>query len=361
MSSNRGLFRARLDDLNRVADDASQRVRTLSYTERDGMRAREANGGVQGAGIRTADGRLWFPTQDGVAVIDPGRAVIELPAPPVVIESLRTSAGLASPRDGEIVLPPIHRRFEFTFTALSFRAPERIRFRYHLSGFEDAWLDAEGRRRATYTNVPPGRYQFEVEASSDDDAWSGARASQVIVVRPFFHETTHFRVAAVLALMLATYGSSRLVSLLWLRRKLRLEVLIKERAEKLAVAMRNAPPVTLELKAIDVEPADEIFLERIRTAIEERLGDEDFGVEELATTVGYDRSHLGRKLRALVDSTPSALIRKLRLQRAEVLIAGHAGSISEIAYRVGFKSVSHFSQCFRQRYGASPTAYRRPD
>lgn len=108
----------------------------------------------------------------------------------------------------------------------------------------------------------------------------------------------------------------------------------------------------------EVVSADTSFLERVQDMVEEGMVDGDFNVDVLASRVGMDRSHLYRRLRALTHQTPSELIRTMRLERAEQLIRGNAGSISEIAYQVGFKSVAHFSKSFRDRYQASPSAYR---
>ncbi|MFL6233494.1 MAG: helix-turn-helix transcriptional regulator [Thermoanaerobaculia bacterium] len=88
--------------------------------------------------------------------------------------------------------------------------------------------------------------------------------------------------------------------------------------------------------------ADESFLARVQAAVEERLGDSDLSVESLAEALACDRSYLLRKLRSLTGETPSGLIRSLRLQRAEQLLRAGAGTVSEIAYSVGFKSVAHF-------------------
>jgi AraC-like DNA-binding protein len=109
---------------------------------------------------------------------------------------------------------------------------------------------------------------------------------------------------------------------------------------------------------VDVGPADERFLDQVRATIEENLGDETFSVERLAREVAQSRGHLHRRLRALVNESPSELIRRMRLERAAQLIEARAGSISEIAYSVGFKSVAHFSNRFVEQFGVRPSSYR---
>jgi AraC-like DNA-binding protein len=113
----------------------------------------------------------------------------------------------------------------------------------------------------------------------------------------------------------------------------------------------------VRVSEVQVLPADEALLARVQSIIEQRLGDTELTVEALADEVGCDRSYLLRKVRALTGETPSSLIRTLRLQRAEQLLRAGSGTVSEVAYGVGFKSVAHFSNAFHERYGERPSAF----
>ena len=117
----------------------------------------------------------------------------------------------------------------------------------------------------------------------------------------------------------------------------------------------------LRAEAVEVDSADAVFLERIREAVEAHLGDEDFTVERLAEAVGVSRGHLHRQLKALAGQTPSEAIRTLRLERAAQLLTAQAGTVSEVAYAVGFKSVAHFSNRFEKDFGCRPSAYPPAD
>lgn len=116
--------------------------------------------------------------------------------------------------------------------------------------------------------------------------------------------------------------------------------------------------LALHPSAVDIAPADERFLDQVRSTIEEHLGDETFGVEGLARRLAHSRGHLHRRLRELLDESPSDLIRRMRLERAAQLLGARAGSIAEVAYAVGFKSVAHFSNRFKDQFGVRPSAYR---
>jgi AraC-like DNA-binding protein len=108
----------------------------------------------------------------------------------------------------------------------------------------------------------------------------------------------------------------------------------------------------------EVQSASQAFLDRVAAAIDEGMADEAFDVEGLAARVGVGRSHLYRRLSALTGCSPAKLILERRLEHAAHLLAREAGNVSEVADAVGFKSVSHFTERFRQRFGATPSAFR---
>jgi len=116
-------------------------------------------------------------------------------------------------------------------------------------------------------------------------------------------------------------------------------------------------PRELHAHPVEATAADDVFLARVRQAIEERMGDEALTVGALAEAIGYERSRLYRRLKDAAGATPEALIKQFRLERAAQLLTARAGTVSEIAYAVGFKSVTHFCKVFKDRYGCSPGAF----
>ena len=126
--------------------------------------------------------------------------------------------------------------------------------------------------------------------------------------------------------------------------------------ELLVLGEEPARPA-LHVQAVEVDPAETAFLDLVRDAIEAHLGDADFSVRRLADETNVSRSHLHRRLVALTGQTPTDAIRTMRLERAAQLLAARAGSVSEVAYAVGFKSVSHFSNAFLALTGSRPSEY----
>lgn len=113
----------------------------------------------------------------------------------------------------------------------------------------------------------------------------------------------------------------------------------------------------IELEAETVESQDAVFLERVKMVILENFKEEDFTVESLADNLNQSRSNLYRKLMQLTNESPSAMLKRIRLEQAAQLLKSNAGNVSEIAYSCGFNSVSHFSKSFSKAFGVSPTAY----
>lgn len=104
---------------------------------------------------------------------------------------------------------------------------------------------------------------------------------------------------------------------------------------------------------------EQTFLKKILAVIEKRLSDERFKVVELSREVGISRSQLHRKLRALQQPSASALLRAARLRRAQALLKQTDLAVTEVAYRVGFRSTAYFAQCFHEDFGMTPTQFRK--
>jgi len=216
MNSNRGIFWVRRDELNAFAEHRIPRIHSTAYTERDGLRNREGNGGFQPAGAKTNDGRLWFPTQDGIVGVDPSRVTQGGEPPPVTVEQVTSRGRVLAADTRTLKVRPAERDLEITYTALTFVEPGNVRFRYRLDPYDRDWVDAGSRRTAFYTRVPPGHYTFRVVASQGGDRWTPAEATMQLSVAPLFRETTTARLLLIFAIAL-----SGLLAYRWRVRSLR--------------------------------------------------------------------------------------------------------------------------------------------
>ena len=237
ISCNRGVYRVAKSELHAVADGRADRLTVTPFAEADGMRSRECNGANMPAGARTRDGRLWFPTVAGLAMIDPARVAPPAAPPPPRIETIlldgaRTDAGPS------LTLAPGSERLEIAYTAPGLRDPDRLRFRYMLAGFDRDWVDAGPDRVAHYTRLPPGSYEFKVAASAGGP-WTEVTTPYAISQSPHLWETTWFRVGMALLGLAAIAGLMRLRLVQIRRRNRTLERLVAEKTETLRQAQER--------------------------------------------------------------------------------------------------------------------------
>ncbi len=120
---------------------------------------------------------------------------------------------------------------------------------------------------------------------------------------------------------------------------------------------RFSGEVRLGPEEVTVPSADAAFIERVRDVVEAEMGDGRFGVDRLAGEVGVSVRQLHRRVKEVTGLTPGGYVRMMRLQRAAQLLERQAGTVSEIAYRVGFNDANYFSRLFRQTFGRTPSEF----
>ncbi len=188
--SDGGLFRVSRQSLNDFADGKTQRVECAGYNDLSAVKSAERNQQYP-SGCKTLDGRIWFPTSEGIVMVDPAHIPTNGIAPPVHIDRVRAN-GREFDRNGKREVPPGKGEMEFHFNALSFIAPEKVRLRYRLEGYDQDWVETTDRRVANYTNLKPGRYTFRVIAANADGIWNDQGDWIEIELLPHFYQTAWF-------------------------------------------------------------------------------------------------------------------------------------------------------------------------
>lgn len=245
MSSNKGVFRAKKSDLEEVARGKRTTVACVAYGVPDGLKSRECNGGSTPAAARTHDGKLWFPTIRGIAVVDPATLASERRAPPIVLEEVLAAgrklfSNATEERTRNAVLPPRAKSLELRYAAPGVSTPDRVTFRYRLVGLHPDWIDAGSRRVAYFTNVPHGSYRFEVVARDADGLESPGEASFSFRVAPHLWETPAFFGASVFLGIAAAFGLHRARTWRLHQRQGELELVVEERTHGLAAAKKKS-------------------------------------------------------------------------------------------------------------------------
>lgn len=206
ISTNRGVFRAARADLDAVMAGKADRLQVRSWGMDEGMRSQEAAGLSHPGGLRAADGRVWFATLRGASVFDPGRLRPEPAAPGVGLQRVSVS-GQPQPTGAELVLPPGGGRFQAEFGALVLLGQRSAVFRHRLTGLDEAWSEPSRSRLAQFTNLPPGRFRFEVQARLGDGPWGPATSLAVRQLPPPWRSPEVLVAGLALALASGTAGA----------------------------------------------------------------------------------------------------------------------------------------------------------
>jgi signal transduction histidine kinase/ligand-binding sensor domain-containing protein/CheY-like chemotaxis protein/HPt (histidine-containing phosphotransfer) domain-containing protein len=249
LSSTKGIFRTSKRELNDFLEGRISAVNSAPFGAADGVKSNECNGGSQPAGWRGRDGRLWFPTIKGLVVLDPEQLKRNDLAPPVLIEqALVNGRPINLSQVGS--LPRGRGDLEFHFTALSFLDPEKIRFRYQLEGYDDHWVEAENRRTAYYTNLPPGNYRFHVVAANSDGVWNNVGATWKFELQPHFYQTRWFIITCALIALALGYGLMRWRGKQLVRRNKILEAAIADRTAEVVLQNQELAQANIELRRL---------------------------------------------------------------------------------------------------------------
>ncbi|HET6566428.1 MAG TPA: two-component regulator propeller domain-containing protein, partial [Rhodothermales bacterium] len=261
LGSNKGILRVDRSELRAAMAGNGTHLHPVLYGPADGLRSSEANGGTQPASWRTRGGRLLFSTMGGIAAIDPARIPTNTLPPPVALQRFLVNGETVPTVAGQVLGPGI-KDLSFTYAGLSLAAPDQVHFQYKLDGYDEAWVDADTRREAFYTNLPPGAYRFQVRASNNDGVWSPAVELAAFRLRPHFYQTAWFAALCALAAVLAVFGLYRFrISQLKARGR-ELERQVEERTHDLRLEKEK----TEQAKAVIEEQASRLQeLDRFKT------------------------------------------------------------------------------------------------
>jgi signal transduction histidine kinase/ligand-binding sensor domain-containing protein len=196
-----GLVRITRSELDAWIADPKRRIATTVWDATDGVRLRSSAASPYGPRVaKSADGKLWFLTGEGIQVVDPRHLVVNEIPPPVRIEQVTADDRTYDATNG-LRLPPQVRNLAIDYTALSLVAPDQVRFRYKLEGQNRNWHEVVNDRRVQYTNLAPGPYRFRVIAANNSGVWNETGAALDFSIAPAYYQTTSFRVATVVGFL----------------------------------------------------------------------------------------------------------------------------------------------------------------
>jgi len=234
MTSEEGISRVSRTDLESLMDGGSGPLVAVHFDRADGLQAVKMTGIARA--IKASDGRLWFSTMSGAAMVDPADLVFNSIPPPIYVEAVVGDGKPLSIIDDHIHVPAGIKNLEIRYSGLSFVSPDKVRFRYRIAGFSNDWQETETRRTAYFTSLKPRDYRFEVTACNNDGLWNDLPAVVDFTVDPHFYQTWVFYIACAFGLFFLGLSVAMIrVRALKSRQRL-LAGLVDERTQELAIA-----------------------------------------------------------------------------------------------------------------------------
>ena len=297
----------------------------------------------EAAAFRCSDGRLWIGCKQGILTFDPEQLKTDKADYRTVIVDLVTDN---QPYAGDTAITSLDRlelthdqnAFTIEYAALNYLRRGSISYRYRLEGFDRDWRYSGPHRVASYNEVPPGTYTFIVETLDDANPTLHSAASMVIrILPPWWQTWWAWCVYLVIAVLIA-----------WLVIRTVLQI----------NRMRNEIYISQRLAKLTSKPDDgDEFIDRLHRIIRNNIGDSEFNIDSIALEMGLSRSAFFKKVKKQTGFAPVDLIKEFRLSHAAELLQTTTLSITEVAYKSGFRDPGYFGKCFRKRYGQSPREY----
>ena len=254
LAGRNGISRIKKKELEDFAAGRIKKIQPAAYNEKDGMKSRWCTG----SGCRTTDGRFWFPTGMGVAMIDPDNIQLNLVPPPLKIEkivvdgeSLEIKKTLSLAAGGVLKLAPQTKRLEIYYTAVSFINPERIKFKLKLDGFDSDWVNMGSVRSTTYTGLPSGHYAFTVTVCNPDGVRDEKGISFSFYLIPYWYTTWWAISVYVLIFFFGVYFFIKWRSAKLTKQKQLLERIVKERTGEIRQKSAQLQEQSEKLKKMD--------------------------------------------------------------------------------------------------------------
>jgi len=290
-----------------------------------------------------SDGHLWIGTKQGILTFSPEQLesskthyrtfILE-----VITDNRPYDGSMAIPYSENITLEHDQNSLSIEFAGLKYQDQAQLSYRYHLEGYDRDWHYAGNHRIVSYNELPPGKYTFVVEAIDDANPTLQSSARMTIHILPPWWATWW---AYLIYLCIAALIAWLIIRTILQMNRMRNEVYISQRLAKL-----TSKP----------DEGDE-FIDKLHRIIRQNISNSDFNIDNMASEMGLSRSAFYKKVKGQTGFAPVDLIKEFRLSHAAELLQTTNHSITEVAYRSGFKDPGYFGKCFRKRYGMSPREY----
>ena len=212
-------------------------------TSGDGVPQSAVDSGNQPTVQKDAAGNLWFATRSGIVRARPDRLTKNTIGPALAIERI-VADDVELPLDHTVKIPAGTRSLAISYAGISFTRPQGLSFRYRLNGYDRTWIAAGARRTAYYTNLPPGDYDFEINAANEDGVWNTKSPQLAFTHPPQVHQTWWFYTLLAIVLGIAVLILHWMRTAALRREKENLARHVEERTGELRQAKEEAEDAT---------------------------------------------------------------------------------------------------------------------
>jgi len=342
MSSYNGVFRVKLDELNAFFENDGSSITSIYYDENEGMVSRQCSGGHQPSFWRMDSGQLYYPTVKGVSIFNPKDMMTRSDAPTVIIEDVHAEDVSVLAQE-KISLSHRIDRIEIRFTGFDFTAPEKVRFRYRLEGFDEDFIHVRPRqdRIARYLDLNPGHYRFVVYAANNEGIWNEQGAVVDFEVRSPIYRKSYF----LIGLFFVFLSITGCATVLHNRNR------IKKQRDK------------YKTSALDPQKADEVVPRLVQLMEKEKIFlNPDLTLKDLSRRLRIHYNYLSQIIHERFNTSYNDYINTYRIEEAMRMLSSpefKEQTVLEILYDTGFYSKSVFNTAFKKHTGMTPSEYRK--
>ncbi len=249
MPTDLGIVRISKRELNLFAKGEIPKYTYRIFDRSDGMKTQRCMGATKS--FKAKDGRLFFPTNGGVSIMNPKDLDAPIYFPRVIIEDLVANGKYLS-RSPIFQVPSGVSRIQINYTSIFLKSPEKISFKYRLDPFEEQWIEAGSERVARYTNLSPGTYTFSVISTNPDGEWNSTSEYAIVVVKSTWWQTLAFKFFAILLFAAVVFLLFKLRTRAIELQKVELEKQIKIRTAQIEKQKEEIQEQSIQLEKLSI-------------------------------------------------------------------------------------------------------------
>ncbi|MEM7381558.1 MAG: two-component regulator propeller domain-containing protein [Bacteroidota bacterium] len=332
------------------------------FDEKHGIQNKEFNAGAY---FESQDGMFFFGGINGLNAFNPLSIDPETINAPIVftefsiLNDLKGNPEEAVPETTAMLSDTLWLEYDQNSIAIRFAelnytdGPDRS-YEYNLSGSGAGWKPLEDQRQIVLGSLNPGNYELKVRTVS---APANESSVSIVLRPPYWKSSWAYIVYFVVLMTMVLFTVLHFLRVRSTRKQFEAEITnLENHVERMSKSQSS--PHSISLSPLKAKPEDQKVIQQALQIVEKHYANSNFDVAQFATEMHMSKSQLYRKITAYTGCSPSKFVRLIRLKKAAQLLSSGAGSVSGVAYEVGFDNLGYFSKCFTETFGVPPSQYK---